>query len=211
MTSFIIIALLLIVIASIVYIEYKNEKNYQKERKERRESRYKKKQTSTKTSPPADKPKTKTVEKRQTSQKPSRLKEHTEKRPEKEHSNEKVTINVELPKAIYPRFDHSRLLEMGLSDDEARSYVRELIPQIEAQIPLIEEALKKRDFHTMERLTHSIKGSSTTVGKGGVSDLLVAFNDYLKEGKEPSIAEAYLKHLKHYHRILKEQYIQEEA
>jgi HPt (histidine-containing phosphotransfer) domain-containing protein len=58
----------------------------------------------------------------------------------------------------------------------------------------------------MERLTHSIKGSSTTVGTGGVSDLLVDFNTYLKTGRELAIAEAYLEQLKHYCEELKQQY-----
>ncbi len=123
------------------------------------------------------------------------------------------TVEVtEKPKDIaislgeYPKFDHSRLLEMGLSEEEAKEFVAELIPQIEAQIPLIKEAMAISDFHSMEQLTHSIKGSSTTVGTGGISDLLVDFNNYLRTGKEIDIAEAYLKQLNHYCEALKKQY-----
>jgi chemotaxis protein histidine kinase CheA len=95
---------------------------------------------------------------------------------------------------------------MGLSDDEAKEFVTELIPQLEEQIPLIEEALNIPDFHQMERLTHSIKGSATNIGTGGVSDLLVACNTYLKEGTDIDIAKAYFKHLVHYTNELKTQY-----
>jgi len=95
---------------------------------------------------------------------------------------------------------------MGLSDEEAKEFVAELIPQIGAQIPLIKEAIAISDFQNMERLTHTIKGSSTTVGTGGVSDLLIEFNTYLKTGTEPVLAEAYLEQLNHYYEELKEQY-----
>ena len=95
---------------------------------------------------------------------------------------------------------------MGLSKAEAKEFVAELIPQIETQIPLIKEAMAISDFHNMERLTHSIKGSATTVGTGGVSDLLVDFNTYLKTGTELAIVEAYLEQLNHYCEELKEQY-----
>ena len=95
---------------------------------------------------------------------------------------------------------------MGLSKDEAVDFIKELIPQIKTQIPLLKEAMEASDFHTMERLTHSIKGSSTTVGSGGVSDLLVEFNTYLKTGRELPVAEAYIKHLNHYCEALEKEY-----
>ena len=95
---------------------------------------------------------------------------------------------------------------MGLSDDEAKEFVTELIPQLEEQIPLIEEALNIPDYHQIERLTHSIKGSATNIGTGGISDLLVDYNTYLKEGTDIDISKAYFEHLKHYTQELKTQY-----
>ena len=121
---------------------------------------------------------------------------------------EEVTKKTKkLPNCTYPLFTHVRLIEMGLSDDEANEFVQELIPQLETQIPLIEEAFKKEDFHQMERLTHSIKGSATNLGTGGVSDLLVECNTYLKTGTDIDIAKVYLDSLKHYTQTLKEQYV----
>jgi HPt (histidine-containing phosphotransfer) domain-containing protein len=95
---------------------------------------------------------------------------------------------------------------MGLGEDEAVEFVKELIPQIKIHIPLIKEAMEASDFHNMERLTHSIKGSSTTVGSGGISDLLVEYNTYLKTGKELPVVEAYFKHLNHYCNELEKEY-----
>jgi len=116
---------------------------------------------------------------------------------------------LELPKGEYPLFNYDRLIEMGLSEAEAHEFIQELIPQIGDQIPLIDEAMEIPDFHQMERLTHSIKGSSTTIGTGGVSDLLVDYNTYLKEGKEVRIAKAYQEHLKRYYEKLKKQFPKE--
>lgn len=95
---------------------------------------------------------------------------------------------------------------MGLSEEEAQEFVQELIPQLEEQIPLIEEVMKISDFHQMERLTHSIKGSTTNLGTGGISDLLVECNTYLKTGEDIDIAKTYFEALKHYTKELKNQY-----
>jgi hypothetical protein len=132
----------------------------------------------------------------------------TEKDAGKEPTQEqkKNIPSTELPKGEYPDFNYERLIGMGLSEEEALEFIQELIPQIGEQIPLIDDAMKIPDFHKMERLTHSIKGSSTTIGTGGVSDLLVEYNTYLKTGTELPIAEAYQAHLKRYFEKLKKQF-----
>ena len=117
-----------------------------------------------------------------------------------------ATKTIDLPECKYPKFDYSRLIGMGLGEDEAMEFIRELIPQIKTQIPLIQEAIDASDFHNIERLTHSIKGSSTTVGTGGVADLLVEFNTYVKTEKEIPVIEAYLKHLEFYCNELEKEY-----
>jgi HPt (histidine-containing phosphotransfer) domain-containing protein len=109
----------------------------------------------------------------------------------------------------YSHFDHSRLLDMGLSDTEAKEFVQELIPQVETQLPLLEKALQAEepDFETMEHLTHSIKGSSTNIGTGGIADLLTDYNTYLKSGNSTVQAQAYLKALYQELERLKAQYL----
>lgn len=111
-----------------------------------------------------------------------------------------------LPSCIYPEFTHQRLVDMGLSDEEALSFVQELIPQLETQIPLIDAALAEKDLPKVERLTHSIKGSATNLGTGGVADLLVECNTYLKSGTDIDITTAYCESLKSYTQDLKTQY-----
>ncbi len=95
---------------------------------------------------------------------------------------------------------------MGLSDEEAKEFVAELIPQLEMEIPLLEEAMQEGDFPKMERLTHGIKGSATNLGTGGVADLLVDYNTYVKTGTDIDIVKAYYENLVHYTAELKTQY-----
>ena len=200
MIGYIIISVVLLIIILFVYREYKNEEKYQEERRQKRQGNKKKNKSSI--NKPAHRDEQTVPQK-----------DLTEKKPEQESIPEPIVEvetpiveKIDLPVANYPRFDHSRLLDMGLSQEDAKEFVQELIPQIETNIVLIQESLEISDFQSMERLTHSLKGSSTTVGTGGVADLLVDFNTYLKTGTEFTIAEAYLEHLKHYFEALKKQY-----
>ena len=197
MIGYIIISVFILIIILFIYREYKKEKEYQKERHQKRQGNKEKGSIEE----PAY------THEHIPTQKELKEKEPVEKKPEPELIPEPiVTKEIDLPEASYPKFNHSRLLDMGLSQEDAKEFVQELIPQIEAQIPLIKEAIVISDFQTMEQLTHSIKGSSTTVGTGGVSDLLIDFNTYLKTGTEVIITEAYLEHLKYYCEELKKQY-----
>lgn len=236
MFASIVISVFVLIVAIIVYVEYKNEKTYQEERKRRSEARRTPKPSHKKPEEKIRKPEQKQKErvpKRKTSApasreplvphvkkereplpddisatKPSEKKERAQKRAVEEIAPAVKTEEktYELPACKYPEFDYSRLLKMGLSENEAIEFIKELIPQLKSQIPLIKEAMDKEDFHSMERLTHSIKGSSTTVGTGGVSDLLSEFNTYLKTGKEVPVAEAYFKNLNRYTDELEKQF-----
>lgn len=181
----------------IIFFEYRNEKKYQEERRKRRQrpisdkktTPYKKKKRTTPKPEPKPEPKTEPK---------------IELEPEPETEAPKET--KKLPEANYPKFTHSRLVEMGLSDEEAKEFVGELIPQIETQYPLMEKAIQEQDFEQLERLTHGIKGSASNLGTGGVSDLLSDYNTYLKTGTDLDIAKAYYQDLKHYNDELKTQY-----
>jgi len=129
----------------------------------------------------------------------------TEQKEAEEEAKKEEKVVVELPE--YSAFDHSRLLEMGLSDEDATDFVKELIPQIEEQLPLIEKALQESDFQQMERLTHNIKGSATNIGTGGVSDLIVEYNTFLKTDNDLTHAQAYYEELIHQLDKLKAQYL----
>ena len=258
MFTLIVIGIFVLIIAIILYFEYKNEKDYQANRHKRTEERKKRKppydpkekvqkplreknekSAKLKADTPGAKEKKEVVQttndaykiknkkisvaepKKVSSAKALKEAEEKKKREEKKLEKEKlkeeklkpelipepvVTKKIDLPECNYPKFDHSRLISMGLSDDEAKEFAAELIPQLETHIPLIKETIEILDFHNMERLTHSIKGSSTTVGTGGISDLLIEFNTYVKTGTELAIVEAYFEQLKRYTQELKQQY-----
>jgi hypothetical protein len=230
MFALVFITVFVLIVALVVFIAYKNEKSYQEERKKRHSERKNIKPSYD----PKEKIQKKQIQKQERSAKlnaetPGAKKKFTRgtkreipkekfyplKNDEKEVTLEEIIQeeivqkkpkSVKLPQCNYPKFNYSRLIKMGLSEEEALEFTKELIPQIKTQIPLIEEAMKKEDFHSMERLTHSIKGSSTTVGTGGVSDLLVDYNTYLKTGKELPIAKEYFKYLNYYAEALEKAY-----
>ncbi|WP_309498511.1 hypothetical protein [Sulfurovum sp.] len=184
-----ILSIFVFIVILFIFLEYRNEKKYQEERHKNRQQPIYNKRTTPSQTPKEMTPKPEV-----------KLEVKLEVKPEVKLETRK------LPEGKYPNFTHIRLVEMGLSDEEAKEFVAELIPQIETQFPLIEKAILELDFHQMERLTHGIKGSATNLGTGGVSDLLVEYNTYLKTGTDIDIAKAYLNHLVHYHNELKAQY-----
>lgn len=213
MAALTILSIFIFIIILIIFLEYRNEKKYQEKRRNQRRTQGR---TGPSTTPKESKeitPKPRRAPKAEpkTEPKPEPI---IEVKPEPEVKKEekpepKIEVPKEtkkLPEANYPQFTHVRLVEMGLSDEEAKEFVAELIPQIEVEIPLIEAAIESGDFHKMERLTHGIKGSATNLGTGGVSDLLTEYNTYLKSGTDVDIAKAYLEHLVRYTKELKAQY-----
>ncbi len=179
MLFWIIVSVIILVIAFFVYREFREEKSYQKDR----QTKYEDEQSDI---PVRDE--TKTQRRREKIQ--SLPPEEVEVKPEERTYN--------LPKCQYPSFDYSRIMGLGLSEDDAIEFVKELIPQLKKQTPLIANAIKQEDFHAMEELTHSIKGSSTNIGTGGISDLLVEFNTYIKTGTDIPVLREYFKYLIHY-------------
>ena len=140
-----------LIVILVIFIEYRNEKKYQEERREKRE----------KTVQPKRRPQLKKV-----IRKPSpSIQQETPQEEFEEEILKKETPKKQLPHCNYPKFSHVRLIDMGLSDEESKEFVAELIPQIETQIPLIKEAMDNSDFHQMERLTHNIKESATNTLK----------------------------------------------
>ena len=188
MLGTIVLTIIVVAIIWVIYVEYKNAQKYKKQREEKRNLRR---------TPPT----TATVEE------PLKKKEEPKPEPLKEKVEVEVTVAKELPPCDYPPFDHARtVVNLGLSEEEAKEFVGELINQIDTQLPLIKQELETGDFHKLERLTHSIKGSATNLGTGGVSDLLVDFNTYLKQGTDMEIVQNYFACLENYTQQLKEQY-----
>lgn len=212
MHSLTILSIFVFIVILIIFFEYRNEKKYQEKRRQQRQAPTPSKPSTTPEKPKkvAHKPEPKPEPKIETKPEPKpevKVEPKPEPKPEPEPKIEVPKETKKLPEANYPQFTHVRLVEMGLSDEEAKEFVAELIPQLEVEIPLIEAAIQAGDFHKIERLTHGIKGSATNLGTGGVSDLLTDYNTYLKTGTDSDIAQAYLEHLVHYTNELKTQYI----
>lgn len=210
MLEIILLSILVGVVGFIVYKEYQNTKKYNEERKKYKERNQPTSTTYTTPQTPIKKEKRPFKETPKTP-KPSVTPVQEEKEIVQRTEEIKETIQEEvkradLPVCDYPEFDHSRTVAMGLSEEEATEFMQELVSQIDTQIPLIEKQMEIGDFHQMERLTHSIKGSATNLGTGSVSDLLVDFNTYLKTGTDIQIATAYFEYLKVYAQKLKKQY-----
>ncbi|GIU00419.1 hypothetical protein TSL6_09250 [Sulfurovum sp. TSL6] len=212
MHSLTIISIFVFIVVLVIFLEYRNEKKYQENKCQKRQAPT----TSTKRTTSSEEPKVVTpkptrVPKPEPEVKPEHVVEvkpepEVKEEPKPEPKKEVPAETKKLPEANYPQFTHVRLIEMGLSDEEAQEFVGELIPQIETEIPLIEAAIQEGDFHKVEKLTHGIKGSATNLGTGGVADLLSDYNTYVKTGTDADIAKAYLEHLKHYNNELKAQY-----
>lgn len=115
-------------------------------------------------------------------------------------------VRKELPKGDYSDFNNSRLLDMGLSQADADSFVLELIGQIDNHIPQLEAAIEAGDHEKVEHLTHSVKGSATNLGTGGVADVITDFNAYCKDGTDEEVLLAHLNNLKSYQEKLKSQF-----
>jgi len=191
-----ILAIFIILVIIVIIIEIRNEKKYQETRRQRGKT----------TNQPSTNIQTKRPHHTTLKQEPPTLKDKNKEIEKEKLSKKPLEEKIKLPTCNYSKFTHIRLLEMGLSDEEAQEFIQELISQIEVQIPLIKEVLEIPDFHQMERLTHSIKGSATNLGTGGISDLLVEYNTYLKKQTNIDIAKTYFEYLVHYTGELKQQY-----
>ena len=207
-----IIIIFLLILAFIIYREYKNEKNYQQEReahqkpKEKRSAHpVKRKTTLPKTGSETDSEKTKKEESLPIGlSKEAIEKKFTEAKKQTEALHKKEA--VKLPSYHYTAFSHKRLVDMGFPEAEAEAFVLELIPLIATQMIELKDAMDNKDMTTIEHVTHDIKGSSSNIGTGGIADLIADFNTYAKTGNDPEILAAYFGHLERSYAELKKQY-----
>lgn len=114
--------------------------------------------------------------------------------------------NIAIPTKQYDVYDNSRAVEeMGLTQEEADGFVVDLVKAIQAEIPKIEASILKGDYKSVEEIVHTITGSSSTLGSGGVSSALICF--YTAVQHRDSLDELYvhLQNLKYYIKELDEQ------
>ncbi len=114
--------------------------------------------------------------------------------------------DTSIPTKIFATYDNSRAVdEIGLTEEEADNFVLELIKALESEIPRIEEAILNSDMKTLEEIVHTITGSSSTLGSGGISSALISF--YTAVQHRDSLQELYihLQNVKYYLAELKKQ------
>jgi HPt (histidine-containing phosphotransfer) domain-containing protein len=225
---------LVVIVGLIIYNEIQKNKRYEEERQARLKKRRQPKDTlkvrvkqkEESVAKPTPKPKVqkqpvkeepKVQPKPEVKPEPKPIKEQpkeVKKEPIKEEPKPQVDTkptvkaepSVRLPECNYPDFDHSRLMEMGLGEDDAHAFVGELINQIDEQLPKLQDAIDDKNVEQVERLTHSMKGSSSNIGVGGVTDLLIEFNTYTKSKSNFAVIKEYFNQLKVYLQKLKDQY-----
>ena len=118
--------------------------------------------------------------------------------------NSKDTV---IPTKEYPKYDNTRAVEeMGLTQEEADSFVHDLVKALESEMPRIEVAIKGSDYKAVEEIVHTITGSSSTLGSGGVSSALISFYTAVQHRDDFQKLYTHLQNVKYYLAELKEQH-----
>ena len=94
---------------------------------------------------------------------------------------------------------------MGLTQEEADSFVHDLVKALESEMPRIEEAIKGSDYKAVEEIVHTITGSSSTLGSGGVSSALISFYTAVQHRDDFQDLYVHLQNVKYYLAELKKQ------
>jgi hypothetical protein len=117
------------------------------------------------------------------------------------------SLAITIPTKIYPKFDNSRAVdEMGLSQEDADTFVLDLIKAIEVEIPNIDKALANGDYKSLEEIVHTITGTSATLGSGGISSALISFYAAVQHHDTLQKLFIHQQNVKHYLTSLKEDY-----
>jgi len=107
----------------------------------------------------------------------------------------------------YATFDNTRtMVEFGLSREEANDFILDLITQVEEELVNLEAAVEAHDTKKIEDISHMIKGSATNLGTGGIADVLVDFNTYMKSASEPEVIASHMRNLHRAYDELKTQF-----
>ena len=107
----------------------------------------------------------------------------------------------------YATFDNTRTMEeFGLSREEANDFILDLITQVEEELVKLEAAVEAHDTKKIEDISHMIKGSATNLGTGGIADVLVDFNTYMKSASEPEVIASHMRNLHRAYDELKTQF-----
>ncbi len=115
-------------------------------------------------------------------------------------------LDVDIPTKQYPLYNNARAVEeMGLSQEDADAFVHDLIKAISGEISPIEEAILGCDYKSLEEIIHTISGSSSTLGTGGVSSALISFYTAVQHRDSWQKLYVHLQNVKYYLQELKDQ------
>ena len=115
------------------------------------------------------------------------------------------TPKVEIPTKQYSKYDNARAVdEMGLTQEEADSFVVDLVKAVESEVPRMEEAVKNSEYKTLEEIVHTITGSSSTLGSGGISSAFISFYAAVQHHDSMQDLHIHLQNVKYYLQELKE-------
>lgn len=89
------------------------------------------------------------------------------------------------------------MVEFGLPKQEADLFIVDLIEQVEAEMPGLEAAVAAHDSKKIEDVSHMIKGSATNLGTGGIADVLIDFNTYMKNADDASVIAKHMRNLQY--------------
>ena len=116
------------------------------------------------------------------------------------------TEGIVIPTKAYDKYSNTRAVEeMGLTQEEADSFVHDLVKALESEMPRIEEAIKGSDYKAVEEIVHTITGSSSTLGSGGVSSALISFYTAVQHRDDFQDLYVHLQNVKYYLAELKKQ------
>ena len=87
---------------------------------------------------------------------------------------------------------------MGLTQEEADEFVLELIKAIEGEVPKIEEGIMRSEYKVIEEIVHTITGTSSTLGSGGVSSALISFYAAIQHRDDLQKLYIHLQNVKYY-------------
>jgi HPt (histidine-containing phosphotransfer) domain-containing protein len=109
--------------------------------------------------------------------------EEIKKESEKKELNKEINeVNKILsPNKIYPDFNiENPMNELGMDSQEVKEFLVEFIDQVIDQRVEIIKNIEVLNIENLEKLTHSIKGSSSSLRINGIGDCIAEFNNYLR-------------------------------
>ncbi len=129
------------------------------------------------------------------------LDEYATKVQSEEYSIDKKfeSLHETIPTKQYAMFSNERAVnEMGLTQEEADEFVLELIKAIEGEVPKIEEGIMRSEYKVIEEIVHTITGTSSTLGSGGVSSALISFYAAIQHRDDLQKLYIHLQNVKYY-------------